>query len=114
MRSRRICKGWARSSSLPRSQRIAAGSHDRINKKGEHRVAQPDQRPQPTFRRIVTNHDADGKPMIWIDGNATNHKSPDPRISSTLMWSPDPPPTHILGDEDEGNRILVSAPPIGG
>ena len=77
-------------------------------------MAQPDQRPLPTFRRIVTNHDADGKPVIWIDSNATNHKFPDPRISSTMMWSTDATPTQILGDEDEGNRILGSAPPIGG
>ena len=30
----------------------------------------------PNFRRVVTGHDASGKPVIWIDGNASNHKFP--------------------------------------
>jgi quercetin dioxygenase-like cupin family protein len=72
------------------------------------------ERPLPKFRRVVTAHDADGKPVIWIDGDATNHKFPSERISSTLMWSTDATPTRLLGDDDEGARILGSAPPQNG
>ena len=76
----------------------------------------PDQssRPLPKFRRIVTTHDADGKPTILIDGDAANHKFPSDKISSTMMWSTDATPTGIAGNEDEGARILGSAPPLDG
>jgi quercetin dioxygenase-like cupin family protein len=72
------------------------------------------ERTAPNFRRVVTGHDASGKPVIWIDGNATNHKFPSDKISSTLMWSTDASPTQILSDEDEGTHILGSAPPANG
>jgi quercetin dioxygenase-like cupin family protein len=68
----------------------------------------------PNFRRVVTGHDASGKPVIWIDGNASNHKFPSDNISSTLMWSTDASPTQMLSNEDEGARILGSAPPANG
>ena len=68
----------------------------------------------PNFRRVVTGHDVTGKPVIWIDGNATNHKFPSEKITSTLMWSTDESPTRILSDEDEGARVLGSAPPANG
>ena len=68
----------------------------------------------PNFRRVVTGHDASGKPVIWIDGNASNHKFPSDNIPSTLMWSTDASPTQMLSNEDEGARILGSAPPANG
>ena len=71
-------------------------------------------RPSPKFRRIVTTHDADGKSTILIDGDATNQKFPSDKISSTMMWSTDASPTGIAGNEDEGARILGSAPPANG
>ena len=71
-------------------------------------------RETPKFRRIVTGHDASGAPVVLMDGDATNHKFPDEHISSTMMWSTLSTPTSILGDEDEGARILGSAPPGGG
>lgn len=76
----------------------------------------PDQveRPKPKFRRVVTGHDADGKPTIWIDGDAPNHKFPNEKISSTLMWSTEASPTQLFGNKDEGARILGSAPPQSG
>lgn len=77
-------------------------------------MAEQEGRPAPKFRRIVTGHDKGGKPVIWMDGDATNHKFPDPRISSTMMWSTDATPTQIFGGEDEGDRILGSAPLTGG
>ncbi len=68
----------------------------------------------PNIRRIVTGHGAAGEAMIWIDGDATNHKFPNDKITSTLMWSTDASPTQLLGSEDEGARILGSAPPLNG
>lgn len=68
----------------------------------------------PRFRRVVTGHDADDNTTIWIDADATNHKFPSDKISSTLMWSTDASPTRIYGSDDEGARILGSAPPLNG
>lgn len=72
------------------------------------------QRPAPKFRRIVTGHDAEGKAVIWMDGDATNHKFPNDKITSTMMWSTDRTPTDLLGAEDEGARIIGTAPPASG
>ncbi len=77
-------------------------------------MAEQTERGAPKFRRVVTGHDPNGKPVIWIDGDATNHKFPSEKISSTLMWSTDASPTQIIGDEDDGARILGSAPPANG
>jgi quercetin dioxygenase-like cupin family protein len=77
-------------------------------------MADQTERTEPTFRRVVTGHAANGTPVIWMDGNATNHKFPSEKISSTLMWSTDESPTQMLNDEDEGTRILGSAPPANG
>jgi len=71
-------------------------------------------RTPPKFRRIVTGHDSKGDPIVLIDADATNHKFPDIKVSSTLMWSTDGSPTSIEGDEDEGNRILGTVPPPSG
>ncbi len=71
-------------------------------------------RTAPQFRRVVTGHDADGKPVVWIDSYATNTKFPSDKISSTMMWSTNASPTQIFGDEDEGARVLGSAPPANG
>jgi quercetin dioxygenase-like cupin family protein len=68
----------------------------------------------PRFRRVVTGHDAQSNTVIWIDADATNHKFPSNKISSTLMWSTDASPTQTCRDEDEGARILGSAPPQNG
>jgi quercetin dioxygenase-like cupin family protein len=75
---------------------------------------QDSQRWKPKLRRVVTAHDPDGKAVIWIDGDATNHKFPSDKITSTLMWSTDRAPTNLFGTEDEGARILGSAPPLNG
>jgi len=77
-------------------------------------MTQASQRPQPKLRRIVTAHDAAGKAVIWLDGDAGNHKFPSDKITSTLMWSTDRAPTELFGGEDEGARILGSAPPPNG
>lgn len=72
------------------------------------------ERTPPKFRRVVTNHDANGKAVVWIDSDATNHKFPSEKISSTLMWSTEATPTQFLGNSDEGARILGTTPPLGG
>jgi quercetin dioxygenase-like cupin family protein len=72
------------------------------------------ERAPPKFRRVVTKHDANGKAVVWIDGDASNHKFPSEKISSTLMWSTDATPTQALSDDDEGARILGTTPPLGG
>jgi quercetin dioxygenase-like cupin family protein len=72
------------------------------------------ERNPPQFRRVVTKHDAEGKAVVWVDGDATNHKFPSEKISSTLMWSTEATPTQFLGDSDEGARILGTTPPAGG
>jgi naringenin degradation protein FdeH len=77
-------------------------------------MAQLLDRAKPKFRRIVTKHDTSDKATIWIDADATIHKFPNEKISSTLMWSTDRSPTLISSDEDEGDRILGSAPPACG
>ena len=77
-------------------------------------MEQREERARPKFRRVVTKHDENGKATVWIDDDATNHKFPDEKISSTMMWSTTGTPTQILGDEDEGARVLGSAPPLGG
>src|ERR1700722_7017126 len=73
-------------------------------------MADQKERLTPKIRRVVTGHDASGKAIIWIDGDATNHKFPNESISSTLMWSTAANPTQILGDEDEGAPTLGSPP----
>lgn len=74
----------------------------------------PEARPAPSFRRIVTGHDDAGRAVVWMDADAQNHKFPDRHVSSTLMWSTDQTPTGWVGPEDEGARILGTAPPAGG
>lgn len=71
-------------------------------------------RPDPQIRRIVTGHDKDGKAVVWIDGFATNHKYPNPRMISTLLWCTDEAPGDFMKDEDFGSRVLGTAPPPNG
>jgi len=68
----------------------------------------------PLFRRVVTGHDANGNAIVLSDGFAENQKFPDAKVSSTMMWSTVATPTDFSGDEDEGARILGTAPPAGG
>jgi quercetin dioxygenase-like cupin family protein len=77
-------------------------------------LAEPTDRPLPKFRRIVTKHDEKGQPTIWFDGDASNHKFPTEKISSTLIWSTETTPTQIFSTADEEERILGSAPPPAG
>ena len=71
-------------------------------------------RAAPRIRRIVTGHDKNGKAIVWMDGPAANHKFPDERVTSTLIWVTDETPADFTKEEDAGNRILGTAPPAGG
>lgn len=68
----------------------------------------------PYIRRVVTGHDENGKAKVWIDDSASNHKFPDNKLSSTLMWLTDSTPTDYTIDEDTGDRIVGTPPPSGG
>jgi len=70
-------------------------------------------RQAPHVRRAVTGHDAAGKAVVWIDAPANNHKFPDEKITSTLIWVTDRDP-NLLTDVDEGSRVMGTAPPPGG
>jgi len=65
----------------------------------------------PKVRRVVTGHDANGKSVVWIDGFATNHKYPNERMISTLLWCTEGSPADFTVDEVAGARIIGTAPP---
>ena len=68
----------------------------------------------PYIRRIITGHDANGKAIVWKDEPATNHKFPDEKFSSSLMWLTDSTPATFMIDEDTGVRKVGTPPPPGG
>jgi len=68
-------------------------------------------------RRVVTGHDADGKAIVLIDGEAVNRRTSASGNSSTLMWCSDAMPADIaIGSdvEDMGARVLGTPPPENG
>jgi len=71
-------------------------------------------RKAPLVRRIVTGHDGAGKAVVWIDAPATNHKFPDEKVSSTLMWVTGETPADFTIADDAGDRIVGTPPPAGG
>jgi len=68
----------------------------------------------PKVRRIVTTHDKNGKSVVWMDAYATNHKYPNERMISTLLWSTEGAPADYMLEEDGGARQLGTAPPARG
>jgi quercetin dioxygenase-like cupin family protein len=68
-------------------------------------------------RRVVTGHDANGKAVVLIDGEAANRRQSPSGNTSTLMWSSDATPADIaIGAtiEDMGARVLGTPPPVNG
>jgi quercetin dioxygenase-like cupin family protein len=68
----------------------------------------------PPIRRIVTGHDQARVARVLIDAPATNAKSPQPGLVSTMIWCTDGAPAAMpIGErpEDMGARILGTAPP---
>lgn len=66
------------------------------------------------LRRIVTGHDADGKAIVWKDGQPPRQFSGAEKVTATLVWATDAMPFDYLRDEDMGERSLGIAPPAGG
>ena len=66
------------------------------------------------IRRIVTGHDDSGRSVVWLDGEASNHKGGQPERRSTLLWATDETPTQFLGEDDAGQWQLETSPPPGG
>ncbi len=66
------------------------------------------------IRRVVTGHDADGKAVIMLDGDAPNqNQRPGSALVSTLLWVTDETPTR-LSDEDNADREIGINPPSQG
>src|SRR2546428_491578 len=68
----------------------------------------------PEIRRVVTGHDASGKPIVWMDGPATVHQFPNEYRSSTILWVTDETPVDFTIDEDLTRDFVGTPPPEGG
>jgi mannose-6-phosphate isomerase-like protein (cupin superfamily) len=66
---------------------------------------------QPT-RRVVTGHDARGRAVVLIDGDAPNAKLRKATgLTSTLLWVTEESPADVSGDADRAGREIGVAPP---
>ncbi|MPY70469.1 MAG: cupin domain-containing protein [Alphaproteobacteria bacterium] len=66
-------------------------------------------------RRVVTGHDAGGRAVVKIDGEAPNARFREAaKLTSTLLWVEDETPADNAGDADKSLRESGVAPPDGG
>src|SRR6266480_4542131 len=65
-------------------------------------------------RRVVTGHDAQGKAIVLMDGDAPNQKVRQTGIVSTLLWVTDATPADISGSQDRAAREIGVPPPPNG
>ncbi len=66
------------------------------------------------IRRIVTDHDSEGRAIVGMDEVMTNvHKLRSGNIQS-LIWMTDDTPADIEGDEDPAARVIDIEPPARG
>jgi quercetin dioxygenase-like cupin family protein len=65
-------------------------------------------------RRVVTGHDAQGKAIVLIDGNAPNQKVRQTGIATTLLWVTDETPAEMSGSADRAAREIGVPPPADG
>ncbi len=66
------------------------------------------------IRRIVTDHDSEGRAIVGTDEVMTNvHKLRSGNIQ-TLIWMTDDTPADIEGDEDPAARVIEIEPPARG
>jgi mannose-6-phosphate isomerase-like protein (cupin superfamily) len=65
-------------------------------------------------RRVVTGHDAKGKAIVLMDGDAPNRKVRQSGIVSTLLWVTDETPADISGSADRAAREIAVPPPPNG
>ena len=70
--------------------------------------------PDPPIRRLVTAHDAAGKPVVVYDGPARNHKWSGRGTVATLMWATEGCPLDNFTGLDQGERVLGHQPPFEG
>ena len=70
--------------------------------------------PNPPIRRLVTAHDAAGKPIVQFDGPATNHKWSGRGTVATLIWATEGCPLDNWTGLDQGERVLGHQPPFEG
>ena len=67
------------------------------------------------LRRVVTNHEADGKAVVLFDGApAKMRMNPQSGVKSWLLWVTDRTPADISGEDDRGDRTISIPPPPGG
>jgi mannose-6-phosphate isomerase-like protein (cupin superfamily) len=67
-----------------------------------------------SVRRVVTGHDASGKAIVLMDGDAPNQKLRQTGIVSTLLWITDETPADISGSADRAARETGVPPPPNG
>jgi len=72
------------------------------------------ERKKPEIRRVVTGHDATGKPIVWMDGPASVHQFPNEYRSSTILWVTDETPADFTVDKDPAPDFVGTPPPEGG
>ena len=63
------------------------------------------------IRRVVTANDQKGKPVVWIDDQASNFRTNRPGVSTVLVWMTDSTPPDVSGSEDLGARQIGRPPP---
>ena len=69
--------------------------------------------PGSPIRRIVTTHDATGKAVVLVDGDAPNVRlRKETGITSTLLWTTGSVPATFSND-DLGAVQIATAPPPG-
>jgi mannose-6-phosphate isomerase-like protein (cupin superfamily) len=67
-----------------------------------------------SVRRVVTGHDASGKAVVLMDGDAPNRKVRQTGLVSTLLWVTDETPADISGQADRAARDIGVPPPANG
>jgi quercetin dioxygenase-like cupin family protein len=65
-------------------------------------------------RRVVTGHDASGKAVVLMDGDAPNRKVRQTGLVSTLLWVTDETPADTSGSADRAAREIGVPPPANG
>jgi quercetin dioxygenase-like cupin family protein len=64
-------------------------------------------------RRIVTGTNDEGKSIILMDADATNHKELMPGVRLTDIWTTESAPADNTGNEDMGERDFLFPPQSG-
>ena len=62
----------------------------------------------------MTGHDAQGRAVVWQDGEPPRQFSGATKMVAALVWATDVTPFDYLREEDMGARSLGIAPPAGG